>query len=83
MKAYEVAKMEAEIQRGKVMMAIEGVADSVNVVSAAMKEAGYPNTQCSEIGDADGEIIDYFMISRSDKSDFMANYKKYKKAVQG
>jgi hypothetical protein len=78
MRAYEITKGFADIPRGRVMMAIEGHADSVELLSEAMVANGYPSTQCADIGDKDGEIIEYFMIARADKKDFMNTYKSNK-----
>ena len=81
MKAYEVSKNNAGIHRGRVMMAIEGKAYSVELLSNAMVDNGFPSTQCADIGDKDGEIIEYFMISRADKKDFMNTYKANKEEI--
>ena len=78
MKAYEVKKGDVEIQRGRVMMAIEGAEDAVATLTKAMSFNGYASTQCAEYGDKDGEIIEYFMIARTDKADFMSTYKANK-----
>lgn len=78
MKAYEISKNEADIPRGRVMMAVEGLEDSVAAIVKEMELAGYPSTQCADVGDNDGEIIEYFMIARANKADFMNNYKAAK-----
>jgi hypothetical protein len=79
MKAYEITKQAADIQRGRVLMAIEGEASAVEIMSGLLSADGYTSTQCAEIGDKEGEIIEFFVISRSDKSDFMQVYKSLKK----
>jgi len=78
MKAYEIKKGEADIPRGRVMMAIEGAENAVAAIVGAMRKEGYYSTQCADVGDADGEIVEYFMIARADKSDFMSTYKLHK-----
>jgi hypothetical protein len=78
MKAYEIKKGEADIPRGRVMMAVEGIESAVAAIVEAMRREGYPSTQCADVGDADGEIVEYFMIARANKSDFMAAYKLHK-----
>jgi len=75
MKAYEVSKNKADIQRGRVMMAIEGATSAVEAISKALETEGYISTNCADTGDNEGEIIEYFMISRADKSGFMSAYK--------
>jgi hypothetical protein len=75
MRAYEIAKNDADIPRGRVMMAVEGLEDAVAAIVIEMGLAGYPSTQCADVGDNDGEIIEYFMIARGDKIDFMNNYR--------
>jgi len=77
-KAYEVKKGDAEIKRGLVMMAIEGPSELVETISKALEAEGYASTKCSDEGDNDGEIIEYFMISRTNKADFMHTYKTAK-----
>jgi len=78
MKAYEVKKDQAEIARGRVMMAVEGCPAAVERITAELEMNGYNSTKCSDIGDKDGEVIEYFMIARCDKQDFMATYKAAK-----
>lgn len=78
MKAYEISKNEADIPRGRVLMAIEGVELAVEAIVKAMASEGYLSTKCAEFGDKDGEIIEYFVIGRSSKADFMATYKNFK-----
>ena len=81
MKAYEVIKNGADIPRGRVMMAIEGNAYSVELMSTAMVNNGFPSTNCADIGDKNGEIIEYFIIARADKNDFMNTYKLNKEEI--
>lgn len=78
MKAYEVKKGEADIERSHVMMAIEGTEAKVEEIVKLMQAEGFYSTQCSEYGDNDGDIIEYFMISRADKKDFLSSYKSFK-----
>jgi hypothetical protein len=78
MKAYEIKKSGADIQRGRVLMAIEGSADSVAIIADMLADDGYPSTQCAESGDKEGEIVEFFVISRSDKADFLQAYKLIK-----
>jgi hypothetical protein len=78
MKAYEITKGSAEIARGRVMMAIEGVEAKIAQIVEAMQSEGYYSTQCADVGDKDGEIIEYFVIARADKKDFVQTYKSFK-----
>lgn len=78
MKAYEISKNEADIPRGRVLMAIEGVEAAVEAIVKAMASEGYLSTQCAEFGDKDGEIVEYFVIGRANKADFMNTYKMCK-----
>jgi len=78
MKAYEITKGTAEIARGRAMMAIEGEESKVAQIVEAMQNEGYYSTQCADIGDKDGEIIEYFIIARNDKKDFVQTYKSFK-----
>ena len=78
MKSYEITKGTTDITRGRVMMAIEGEETKVAQIVEAMKNEGYYSTQCADIGDKDGEIIEYFMIDRNDKKDFVQTYKSFK-----
>jgi len=80
-RAYEITKGFADIPRGRVMMAIEGNAYSVELLSKTMVDKGFPSTQCADIGDKEGEIIEYFMIARADKKDFMNTYKSNKQEI--
>ena len=77
MKAYEVKKGEAEIKRGRVMMAIEGEEAKVNEIDEVMAQM-FGSCDVEEEGDKEGEIVVYFMIDRSEKKDFMNEYKKLK-----
>lgn len=79
MRVSEVSKRGADIPRGRVMIAIEGNSSAVEAVCSALISAGYNSTQCADVGDNDGEIIEYFMIARADKADFLATYKQVKK----
>jgi hypothetical protein len=78
MKAYEITKGTAEIARGRVMMAIEGKESKVAQIVEAMQSEGYYSTQCADMGDKDGDIIEYFIIARNDKKDFVETYKSFK-----
>lgn len=60
------------------MMAIEGAVEEVNRIAAQLKTADYPSTNCEELGDKDGNMVEFFMISRSNKPDFLMQYKKAK-----
>ena len=78
MKAYEITKGTAEIARGRVMMVIEGKESKVAQIVEAMQSEGYYSTQCADMGDKDGDIIEYFIIARNDKKDFVETYKSFK-----
>jgi hypothetical protein len=71
----EIKKNNADIRRGLVLMAIEGPTAQVAAIAAQLQSAGYPSTNCSEVGDNDGEMVEFFSISRADKADFTAQYK--------
>jgi hypothetical protein len=60
-------------------MAVEGSELAVEAIASVLDNAGYPSTRCNDTGDNDGDVIEYFVISRSDKSDFMRTYKTSKK----
>jgi len=79
MRAFEVKKGEVEIKRGRVMMAIEGDANKVDAIAKELENAGYPSTKCSEYND--GNLCEFFMISRSHKADFMVEFKAAKHGV--
>ena len=80
MKIFEVAKAEAEIQRGLIIIAIEGPQAKVESVSKIISQT-YPSTNCSDMGDKEGSVIDYFCINRSDKQHFVSLYKAAKNSV--
>jgi hypothetical protein len=77
MKIFEVAKAEAEIRRGLILIGIEGPQAKVESVSKIISQT-YPGTNCSEMGDKEGSLIDYFCINRSDKQHFVSLYKAAK-----
>ena len=70
MKIYEVPKGDAGIRRGLVMMAIEGHQDAIQAIKDGLEASGYPSTDCADYGDNDGDLIEYFMVSRSSVVDF-------------
>jgi hypothetical protein len=78
MKAYEISKHGADIPRGTVLMAIEGGADAVEAISDALSGSGYPSTNCAEVGDKEGEIVEFFVIARANKAEFISFYKSFK-----
>lgn len=78
MKAYEVRKDDCA-KRGRIIMAVEGPELAVEAIVSVLDNAGYLSTKCNDAGDSDGEVIEYFVINRSDKSDFMRTYKTSKK----
>jgi hypothetical protein len=81
MRAYEIPKNGAEIRRGLVMMAIEGAHEVIQVVRAGLESSGFPSTDCGDYGDKDGDIIEYFMVSRSDLPEFKMHFRSLKHEV--
>ncbi len=71
MRAVEVKKSDAEIQRGLVMMAIEATQDQLDSIENMMS---YPSTKCRD-DVVDVIFADYYVIKRHEKSDFVAEYK--------
>lgn len=80
MRAFEVAKNGADIQRGRVMMCVEGERESVYKVDEGLAEF-YSSCDYEEEAEKDGEISVFFMIDRDEKKDFMSLYKTLKKGV--
>ena len=78
MKIYEVSKGDAGIRRGLVMMAIEGHQEAIQAIKDGLEASGYPSTDCADYGDNDGDLIEYFMISRSSVADFRSCYRNIK-----
>ena len=79
MRAYEVAKNGAEIQRGLIMMAIDGPESEVRQVEKIL-DAQFENTMCEEEGARGEELSITYSIDRADKADFMAAFKAAKAA---
>jgi hypothetical protein len=77
MKIFEVPKNEAEIKRGLILIGIEGSDFEVESVTKLISQS-YPSTNCSDVGDKEGNVIEYFCINRSDKPHFINLYKKAK-----
>jgi len=82
MKLYEIKKGEAEISRGLVMMCLEGVPEEVRVVRVALEGMGYASTECTEDGDIEGEVAEFFMVRRGDLADFRWHYKDLKREIK-
>ena len=78
MRVYEVPKGESGIRHGLVMMAVEGVEDVVQGVAQGLEASGFPSTACSDYGDKMGEVIEYFMVNRSEVSEFKAIFRHLK-----
>lgn len=81
MKVYEIKKGEAEIQRGRVLMAIEGPESQIEAVEAKLVEADFDSTDCAEDGDKDGDMVIFFVVDRWDIKAFREEFKKAKKAA--
>jgi len=80
MKIFEVPKNEAEIKRGLILIGIEGSEFEVESVTKLISKS-YPSTNCSDVGDKEGYVIEYFCINRSDKSHFVNLYKTAKSGL--
>lgn len=78
MKAYEVPKgdrNEPGVRDGRVVMAVEGAEQALYAITQYLKDSQYLSTNCQEMGDKDGDIIEFFVISRTDKPHFMKLFK--------
>ena len=78
MKVTEIKKGEADIQRGKVLMAIEGEEYKVMSVVKALKALGYEFTDCAEESECGELIVVFFVVDRLDVKAFRADYKANK-----
>jgi hypothetical protein len=74
MKAFEVKKGGADIQHGRVMMAIEGKDDLIAIVDKELRKQ-FDSCEYAEEGDAEGETAFFFMIDRTNKAYFMQQWK--------
>lgn len=81
MKSYEIKKGEADIRRGLVLMAIEGAQDEIRVVRCGLESSGFPSTDCGEYGDKEGDIVEFFMVRRSDLPEFKMHFRSLKHEV--
>jgi uncharacterized protein YebE (UPF0316 family) len=77
----EVKKGELEIQRGMVMMAIEGDEPDVMKVARELKSAGYGFTDCAEESDDGERYVVFFVVDRRDIKLFRADYRTAKAAL--
>ena len=82
MRLYEIRKGEVEIRRGLVMMCLEGIPEEVRVIRCALESMGYPSTECTEEGDVEGEVAEFFMIRRSDLPSFRWSYRDLKREIR-
>ena len=75
MRCFEMKKNEGVLNRGRIFMVIEGYPSQVERVSKFMGDNHFKSTQCSDLN-PDGTMADFYVISRSEKSDFMLTYKE-------
>lgn len=86
MKCSEVAKnyLHSEDYRddwGRIMIAVEGKAADVEKVTEKLKE-NWTFSNCEEEGDKEGDIVHIWCINRSEKKDFMFDYKNAKASLK-
>lgn len=77
----EVKKGELNIQRGMVMMAIEGEEPDVMKVARKLKSAGYGFTDCAEESEDGQRYVVFFVVDRRDIKPFRADYRAAKAAL--
>jgi uncharacterized protein YebE (UPF0316 family) len=77
----EVKKGELDIQRGMVMIAIEGDESDVMKVAQNLKSAGYACTDCAEESEDGERYVVFFMVDRRDIKPFRADYRTAKAAL--
>lgn len=82
MRLYEIAKTGAEIRRGLVMMCLEGLPEEVRAVRCALESRGYPSTECTEEGEREGEVAEFFMVRRAELGEFRWTYKDMKREIR-
>lgn len=81
MRIKEVKKGEAEINRGLVMMSVEGSLIGVESVQEILIDKGWGDTSCmDEIGD--GVFALYFIVDRCEVTTFRADFKKAKNSLK-
>ena len=78
MNLTEIKKGEADIQRGKVLMAIEGEEQKVMTLVKTLKGLGYEFTDCAEESECGELIVVFFIVDRLDVKDFRVAYKANK-----
>lgn len=78
MNLTEIKKGQTDIQRGKVLMAIEGQEQQVMVVVQALKALGYEFTDYAEESECGELIVVFFVVDRLDVKDFRMAYKASK-----
>ena len=77
----EVKKGDLDIQRGMVMMAIEGEESDVMKVTRNLKSAGYAFTDCAEESEDGERYVVFFVVDRRDIKPFRADYMSAKAAL--
>jgi len=77
----EVKKGDLDIQRGMVMMAIEGEESDVMKVARNLKSVGYSFTDCAEESEDGERYVVFFVVDRRDIKPFRADYRTAKKAL--
>lgn len=78
MNITEIKKGEADIKRGKVLMAIEGEEQKVMSVVKSLKGLGYEFTDCAEESQCGELIVVFFVVDRLDVKAFRADYRANK-----
>lgn len=78
MNVSEIPKNGADIARGRILLAIEGLACDVQAITEGLKQQGWKYSDCEEEGERAGDLVGFWCIDRSEKQDFIADYKNEK-----
>jgi len=78
-RAYEVAK-DKSFPIGRVMMCIEGDKAAIPKIEAILRK-DFGACDYQEVGQKEGEIATFFVIARSEKAEFMKNWKAAKAGI--
>lgn len=81
MNLKEMKKGDLDMQRGMVMMAIEGEESDVMKVARNLKSAGYAFTDCAEESEDGERFVVFFVVDRSDIKPFRADYRTAKASL--
>lgn len=80
MRIKEIKKGQAEIERGQVLMSVEGSLEEVEAVQIILNEQGYKDSAC--LDEIEDEVYAlYFVMERSEVANFKSAFKKAKKEV--